>query len=802
MKPRYCIAAVAMAAVASAAVEIEVDVSKPTVELSPHLYGLFFEDINWGADGGLYAELVQNRSFEYFPVAENDPLGKEMVPLFAWEKIGGEEVELSVEETDPLNWNNKHYAKLTTATTAKVGVANTGFDGIPLSEGAGYDVSLHVRAAGWSGNGAITATLVAGDGSECGSVMLGEATDDWSKLEGEITSSKTTDNARLVVTTQGSGQLDLDMISLFPKDTYNNRKNGLRKDLVQALVDMNPKFLRFPGGCIAHGCGLDNAYRWKDTVGDVAERKPNWNRWGYHQTYGLGYFEYFLLCEDLGAAPLPVVPVGVSCGFTAPYEAVDMENLREWIDDALDLIEFANGPADSEWGKVRAEMGHPEPFGLKYICLGNEEHDRREFRERFPHFVKAVREAHPDIKIIGNSGLSPNIPLYDQMTELDVYSSDEHYYEDPSWFIANSDRFDDFDRSKPKIFVGEYASRDKKQFNAVAEAAYLTGIERNGDMVDMTCYAPLFGRLGHCQWNPDLIYFNHREVVKTPSYHVQQMFATNKGDVYLENSFKISENPSQPTVSGTVGVGSWGTTVEFEQIQVNGRELDPAEWKIEGGDYASKGDLFVQRDPTAQPAMATSSASFSGDEVTLTLRARKTGGAEGFVIAFGGSDKNSYWFNAGGWRNQRHGLQYGTGDTRSILEETAGSIEEGRWYDVKIELTPGRITCSLDGKVVLDHKIGGPQIRVASALDKSTGEAILKLVNVSDTELPATVRLKGTGSVAATGTAIVLAGDADAENTVENPNHVAPQTKQIATGTEFSCTLPPTSVQMIRVKVD
>ncbi|GAA5484293.1 alpha-L-arabinofuranosidase C-terminal domain-containing protein [Haloferula sargassicola] len=801
MKPIPTLMAAALVATAGASVEIEVDVSKPTIDLPEHLYGLFFEDINWAADGGLYAELVQNRSFEYFPVAENDPLGKKMVPLFAWEKIGGNPVELSVEETDPLNWNNKHYAKLKSAATAKVGVVNAGFDGIPLDQGASYRVSVFVRTRGWSGNGAITATLLDADGSECGTASLGEATGEWSKLEEEIVSSKTTDQAKLAISTEGSGVIDLDMISLFPKDTYKGRVNGLRKDLVEALADLHPKFLRFPGGCIAHGCGLDNAYRWKDTVGPVEERRPNWNRWGYHQTYGLGFFEYFQLCEDLGMTPLPVVPIGVSCGFTDPYEVVDIENLGEWIDDALDLIEFANGPADSEWGHVRAEMGHPEPFQLEFVCLGNEEHDTPEMRERFPRFVEAMRDRYPDIKIIGTSGLDPEIPIYDLMTREKVHSSDEHYYKDPSWFIAHQDRFDDFDRSKPKIFVGEYASRDKKQINAVAEAAYLTGIERNADLVDMTCYAPLFGRLGHCQWNPDLIYFNHREVVKTPSYHVQRMFASNKGDVYLANTVEVVDPQPQPTVSGTIGLGTWGTAAEFDEIRVNGRRVDPAGWQTARGRFAETAGVFAQTDTEARPAMATGTESYAGEEVTITLKARKVSGAEGFIIAFGGNDGSSWWFNVGGWGNRQHGLQHGRGDGLSIVKQTGGRLEPGRWYEVKVELTPGRIVCSLDGKPVIDHPVPAPRVSVASALDRKAGEAIVKLVNPSEREVSATIRLKGAERVADRGTAILLAGDADAQNTLEEPDRMAPTTREISTGSKFRVPLPPTSVQFIRTKV-
>ena len=361
---------------------------------------------------------------------------------------------------------------------------------------------------------------------------------DWTKYEYTFSPKQSTTNGRLVILAHGQSQVKIDMVSLMPKNTYKNRSNGLRVDLATALENMNPKFLRFPGGCVAHGNGLDNTYRWKETVGDVAIRKPNWSRWGYHQSYGMGYFEYFRFCEDLGATPLPVVSVGVSCGFSK-YECVPMDELDNWIQDALDLVEFANGSVDTKWGKVRAEMGHPESFNLKYVCLGNEEEDTPEFHERYPKFVKAFKEKYPEIRLVGTSGLSENVPLYNYMAELGLWSSDEHYYLRPQWFIDNQTRFDNWDRNKPKVFVGEYASMGNKLINALSEAVFLTGIERNADIVEMASYAPLLARIGNTQWNfANLINFNNKEVLLSPNYYVQLLFGNNKGDVYLENNIE------------------------------------------------------------------------------------------------------------------------------------------------------------------------------------------------------------------------------------------------------------------------
>lgn len=789
---------------AGATVNIDIDCKKPTVSLSPHLYGLFFEDINFAADGGLYAELVQNRSFEYYPVRGNDRLGRRYHPLYAWSKVerGGAKCNLTVEHASPLNDNNTNYLRIQIDQAGKAaGVSNTGFDGIRLDAGKSYDVSLYARLSDWSGGAKILVALELEDGTVCAQKEFDGVGGEWKKFEAQLTSTQTTDKARLLVTTPGKGNLYLDMVSLFPQDTFNGRKNGMRKDLGQALKDLHPKFLRFPGGCIAHGDGLANVYRWKDTVGDVAERKPNWNRWGYHQTYGLGYFEYFVLSEDIGATALPVIPVGVSCGFTPPQECVPIGELGPWIQDALDLIEFANGPVTSKWGGLRAKMGHPKPFNLEFVALGNEPHDNALFRDRFPLFAKAIREAHPEIKIIGTSGLGPEIPIYDLMTKEKVYSSDEHYYESPHWFISHQNRFDRFDRSKPKIFVGEYASRGNTLFNAVAEAAYLTGIERNGDIVDMACYAPLFANVHHTQWNPDLIYFDNQELMKTPNYYVQQLFAANKGDVYLANTVAKSKPEKPPTISGGVGIGTWHTTIEIDQAAVNGTKLDPSLWQTASGTFKMKDGLYAQLDVEAQPAISFGKRVFEGETVTYTLRARKTGGNEGFLVLFGrGADNSSYWWNIGGWDNARHGLQFGVGNDKSVVTDKPGSIKSNTWYDLKVQLSPGRIKCYLNGELVHDYSVPQYSISVSPTYDKSTGEVIVKLVNPKSEAVNASINLRGLAKVEPEAKLFIVSGQAADTNSLQNPDQVKTETRTIMVGKKFDYSIPPMSVQAIRIK--
>ncbi len=792
--------------------ELRIEINKPAVELSPHLYGLFFEDINYGADGGLYAELVQNRSFEYFP--RDNP---EHTPLFVWEKIEreGARATLSVADARPLNANNRHYLEISVAGPApgRAGVANTGFDGIRLDAGARYDFSVHARVENWSGPSSLAVTLELPDGTPAGSLSLEgpELDGRWRKLEGAITADRSADRARLVVTTSGRGTLSLDMVSLFPQDTWRGRKNGLRKDLVQAMADLKPGFLRFPGGCITHGHGLENAYRWKDTVGDIAERKPNWNLWGYHQTYGLGYFEYFQLCEDLGALALPVLPTGVSCGYRG-LEIVPMDKLQPHIQDALDLVEFANGPAHSRWGSLRARMGHPAPFDLRYLCLGNEEHDTPEVRERFPLFVRALREAHPEIKIIGTSGLSADVPLYDLMARERVHSSDEHYYELPDWFIHHQKRFDSFDRSKPKIFIGEYASWGNNLFNALAEAAYLTGVERNGDIVDMTAYAPLLARSGHAQWHPNLIYFDQRAVLRTVNYHVQRLFSLNKGDSYLSHSLRVEDAPA-PSIRGRLGFGSAGAAVEIASIHIDDQPVDLAAWTENSGRFTitPDGHRLQSEGKTGNalllgPAPAAPSASTA--PLRYRIRARKTSGASGGLIVLFGADsagKGGYVWTLGADGKSRHQLhKVGAYDwwVKLALAETDGPALTGEWQDIALDLDArGHVLCSVDGKPVIDHTLAPLPLSLSPTLDRSANELILKLVNPNEESAAARVTLAGVAGAGPRGRLSTLSGPRDAHNSFDTPSAIAPASGEIAVAPVFEHQIPAMSVQVLRIPV-
>ena len=536
------------------AADLTIQAGQPGKPISPDLIGVFFEDLNYAADGGLYAELVQNRSFEYSPTEQPD-----WHPLKFWEvqKRGGGDGSVTVANMRPIHRNNPHYALLTVRTAGQgVGVANGGFDGIPLQAGERYEASFWAYQAfmgrmwGRGDNSKpmpVTLRLETQGGdvlAETSMEIKGRA---WTKHSGTFVAPRTVHDARLVLLAHDQGALCLDMISLFPEKTFRNRPNGLRADLAQAIADIKPKFVRFPGGCLVHGQGIHQYYDWKDSIGPVQHRRSGRNLWGYDQTRGFGYFEFFQFCEDIGAQPLPVVTAGVCCQHagSSPHrgqEGLPLDEMPAYIQDVLDLIEWANGPAASKWGAIRAAAGHPEPFGLKYLGVGNEDAITPIFKERFKMIYEALKEKHPEIVVVGTVGPFASGSDYDNgwafARELKLEMVDEHYYVSPQWFWDNLERYDTYPRGATTVYVGEYAAHDRGRRNtlrsALAEAAGLTGFERNGDVVRFSSYAPLLARRGHTQWTPDLIYFDGTNVYRTANYYVQQLFGQNSGDHYLD----------------------------------------------------------------------------------------------------------------------------------------------------------------------------------------------------------------------------------------------------------------------------
>ena len=549
----------------------EVNTKKLGAEIQPTMWGIFFEDINFGADGGLYAELVENRSFE-FPQ-----------PFMGWDVFGN----VALRDSAPAFPRNPHYVTLSYAghKEKRTGLDNHGFFGIGLQEGMDYHFSVWSR-----GNGQLRIELVGNDHGVIDNKKITIDGTEWKKYEVTLTAKKTDAKAFLRIFHDKGGAIDLDHISLFPADNWH----GLRADLVKDLKDLHPGIFRFPGGCIVEGTQLSSRYQWKHSVGPTENRPLNENRWNYtfahrmfpnyFQTYGLGFYELFLLSEHIGAEPLPILNVGLACQYQndekdAKSVHADVNQLDEYIQDVLDLIEFANGDTTSQWGRLRAEMGHPAPFHLKYVGIGNEQWGPL-YAERLEQFMKPVRQRHPEIKIVGSAGPSPDDSddqqfsyNWEQMRRLKVDLVDEHYYRDQQWFLSQANRYDHYDRKGPKVFAGEYAchvkastEKDKRRTPtgmntweaALCEAALMTGLERNADVVHMCTYAPLFAHVEGWQWRPDLIWMDNLRTLRTPNYYVQQLFAQNKGTRVLPIS---AHHPSPTTQSlpPKEGTGEGGT---------------------------------------------------------------------------------------------------------------------------------------------------------------------------------------------------------------------------------------------------
>jgi len=770
------------ASVLAAPASITVDVDKPGAKISPTLWGIFFEDINLSADGGIYPELVRNRSFEDSNRPEHWQLTTE----------GDGRSEMTIDTRTPLNPYNR--SSLRVRLDGIASVINEGYWGMSVVQGETYRLKLAARCAGGF-QGPLQVVIERADGSGLAKGAIEGVTDRWQWFTLDLTATGTDPKAKLTIAAVGKGTLWLDMVSLMPAKTWKG--HGLRPDLCEMLAGLKPSFVRFPGGCWVEGDELKYSYHWKETVGDIACRKPLWNIWRYYATHGVGYHEYLQMCEDLGAEPLFVINCGMS-----HREVVPMDQMGQWVQDALDAIEYANGPADTIWGGLRAKNGHAAPFNLKYIEIGNE-NGGPAYQERYVLFYDAIRARYPQMTIVSD------VPTSHRPSDV----VDEHYYSNPEFFMEQADRYDTYDRKGPKIYVGEYAvTQGCGQGNlrgAVGEAAFMTGMERNADIVVMASYAPLFANVNYKRWNPDLICFGSSRVYGLPSYYVQKMFSENRGDVVLPvaiSSPVVDESRTAEDRGGAIGVGTWLTQAEFKDIKVTRGDQTlftcdfangTAGWKLLGGDW------HVQDGVLRQNSMADNVRAVAGDkswtDYTYSLKARKLGGAEGFLILFRVQDENrKSWWNLGGWGNQRHAIEMGS----IIGNDVPGSIETGRWYDIRIELKGDNIKCYLDGKLM--HDVTPPvakSLYASASRVNDSGEVILKVVNTSRSELPTDITLNGVAAVHGPAKAIVLTSQDPAdENSLAEPTKVAPVMKTIdVSGPAFRYALPGNSVTVIRL---
>lgn len=857
---------------------LSVDAADEIHDISDLLFGIFFEDINFAADGGLYAEMVANRSFEFTALAAGDN-------LYNWNAVNNAEIKVTQISKDCLNENNPSYLIINNASDNPAGIENKGFlDGMAISKDAKYNLTFYAKApSGYSGS--VVANLAV-NGQVVGTATVESITDGWQKYSAQLTSSV---DANAGVTLQvliGNGEAHFDMISLFPEDTYKGRENGMRKDLGQLLEDMQPKFLRFPGGCVIEGYDEMTAYDWKDSIGvgddglplefngkygDVAARTQGISIWTDLATtedqypsffsYGLGFYEYFLLCEDIGAVGVPVLNCGLYCQMRGKGP-VDMnsELFQQYIQDMLDLVEFCRGDVNSTWGKVRASLGHPEPFELKYICIGNE-NENTDYFERYSAFLDAFNKAKAEnpelykgLELIYSSGASDathggnHLPSYqyaqNELKEMNSNDAkdfagaiDQHYYNDPEWFLKNTDYYNSENYKRTveemtdtiyggaiKVFLGEYAAKSNTLKSALAEAAYMTGLERNGDIVEMAAYAPLFSSGVARHWAPNLIWFDNDTAMGSISYHVQKLFSLNQGTKIIDHSLDGAKI-AQESLKGAVGVGTWYTSAKFDNIVITDNTTgdviasdDCGMFSKSKWDFPTDGkwkikDGALTNTTTEMEYSDTGSVAYFGESdwenYTYTVEATKLSGEEGFLIPFAvqGTDNNIFW-NIGGWGNTRSAFQRieNNSKTGEILGTiTDFTVETGKTYKITIEVKGTRVKGYIDDELIVDYNFGSESeaetYTVVSTDDN--GDIIIKFVNTTENAKIVAVDI---ANVEIESQAIVnqVAGNSLEDDNVLGADESTHLTMKEFTldgvSSQFNYTIPAYSVTAIRLK--
>lgn len=774
------------------------------------LYGIFFEDLNHAADGGLYAEMVQNRSFEFCAV--DNP---SYHPLMAWEKIEKKYSRMQwwIQDSHPYSRRNPHYLVCEIFETGMgAGVRNTGFTpGMYLQKGEKYRFSC-LAATDGRGELPLRIVLENDEGRNLGQadIVVSNGTV-WNHYEAAITAQETTTAGNLSIYIEAVGRLYLDMVSLFPQKTFMQQRNGLRADIATLLADLKPRFMRFPGGCLVHDGSInaedrDSLYRWKNTIGVLEERPARRNNWGYNQTLGLGYYEYFCFCEEIGAKPLPVLPAGYD-----PHHQrkVPFDQLDEWIQEALDLISFANDDASAQWGRIRCELGHPEPFGLEYIGIGNEEVGEG-FFERYPYFHKAIKEKYPDIQIIASSGPfaagGEDEKGWNCARRNHADLVDEHYYMAPEWFLANHHRYDSFDEKDPRVFLGEYASWGNTWYNALIEASYMTGMERNSEKVGLACYAPLLCNVNYINWKPDMIWFDNHQAYGTANYYVQKLFMNHQGDDRIElemtgidDSVTIQDDPK-----GGFGLRTEpDTVVRYSQIMIediqNGTIWKDSEVYFVGDNV----EQYISADPDARVVTEDILLhTVESDHYIITVKGEMLYGRRGFMLQYGNRDeKNRYQWEIGGWQNMDSALTQDIAGRNSCLTQSSFTVAADREYELKLEIEGRHLRAYIDGELI--HEIHHAPVKIeplytAASIDRQSGDVIVKLVNVQKRPIDTVLHIEGIEQ--AKGTAYIMSGFAlKDENSFAEPLKVSPREEEIQlTQGCCSCHIDGESVQVLR----
>jgi alpha-L-arabinofuranosidase len=789
---------------------VTVQVNQPGAVVSSNLFGIFFEEINFAGEGGIYAEMVRNRS-----------LKNSANPDF-WTLLtnGTATGTMTVDYSQPLNTNKPCSLNLTmSGGKGGLGAANAGFWGMSLQAGATYDLKFYALAAGGDTGSVIVQLQNASGSTVYAQTAFSGLTANWQEFAAPLVSSGTATNARIVLSITNAGTVWLDEVSLFPQATFNTRTNGLRADLANELAALHPSFMRYPGGNFIESDYLTNAVRWKKTIGDTALRPGHENdSWGYWSTDGFGLDEYLQFCQDLGMCPLYGINCGLALGWDgATNNTVPLDEMGPWVQDALDLIQYANGDTNTPWGAVRAANGHPAPYHLQYMEIGNE-NSGSYYNDRYALFYDAIKSNYPAMHLIAND--QGSIP-----TSAPVEIQDEHYYTSPATFESYATKYDSYSRSGPKVFVGEYAvTADTGTYGSLAgalgEAAFMTGMERNSDLVQLASYAPLFANVNDMQWSPNLInYDSARELFGTPSYYVQEMFGQNRGNAVLPATVVMTTNAAAATTQGAIGVGSWNTSVQYTNIVVssNGVVLYTSNfaqqgtngWSVFNGTWSVTNGVYQQSADIVNCYTTTGSTNWS--DYTISLSALKTGGAEGFLILFNVLDDNDWtWWNIGGWTDTLDGIEQMVDGNKTTYAQVSQSIAPNTWYNIRIVLTGLRIQCCLGTNsvpatnLVQDVTLPAPVsggLYVSSTYANAAGQVIIKAANPSGTPLATTFILPGVNSIAPDATVIQLTSGTSADaNSLAAPEYVYPVTNTITdAGTNFTLTLPANSLSVLRL---
>lgn len=804
---------------------ITIDASRKGPAINPRMYGIFLEEINHGVDGGLYAELIRNRGFEDSRPPEGftmrngrwldtkgydagfDQFGysTEDIPFWSLLKEGDAQGAMSLDATGGITEQSCHCLRLDIENpTGRLGVANTGFFGIGIREGQRYNLSLYARSEGGFA-GPLSVRLEDSQGRPLSDTATMRDIDGvWKQFKATLTATATQSKARLVILAGAKGTLWLDFVSLFPETTWKGRPNGLRPDIAQMIADLKPGFVRFPGGCVVEGGTVETAYNWKRTVGPLENRQECWGPWNYRFTHGMGLHEYLQFCEDLGAEPLWVGFCGQTCIFRQ-MENVPMDEMGWVRDNFLDVVEYANGPADSKWGKLRAKAGHPEPFGLKYVEIGNENAEKA-YEERYRFIYEAMKAKYPDLVYLAD------LSYYRMPAEL-YQIADRHYYNNPAWFLNRFNEYDDRDRKQAPLYLGEVAvtSQDGGRYRgnllaALAEGVYLMGCERNADAVTMVSYAPLLAHVDGRTWDwHGMIYHDGTRVFGTASYYLWKLFGLNRPTYTVRTDVKL-ETAKPASIAGAVGVGTWNTSAEFKDIRVekDGKVLYASDFAAGSADWRQDGGRWTVADGAYRQSQEAVGLSYIGDETwsdyTLTLKARKISGPEGFLVVFGRKDQSKFWWNIGGWGNTQHAIEL---NQSPVGRNVRGRIETDRWYNIKVELAGNRIRCYLDGALIHDATAPATEHFYATAgRDEASGDLVVKAINTAAEPVVARLTLQGMDSVKAAATVTVLTSeDLSDNNSLDEPMRVTPAESRVnAAAGEFPHEFPARSLTVLRIR--